>query len=180
MLAIMGDMGIEPEKHHHEVATAQHELGFKFNTLTKCGDYMQIYKYVIHQVAAAYGKIGDLHAEAGLWRQWLGHACASVDLEGRQAALRRLGLCRSVGHLPLLHRRHHQARQGAQRLHQPADQFLQAADPGLRSAGAAGLFVAQPLGVVPHSVLVQPQRQARGSALPRSGRKSLPCLMRRC
>jgi glutamine synthetase len=56
MLAIMGDMGIQPEKHHHEVATAQHELGFRFNTLTKCGDNMQIYKYVIHQVAAAYGK----------------------------------------------------------------------------------------------------------------------------
>ena len=56
MLAIMLDMGIQPEKHHHEVATAQHELGFKFNTLTKCGDYMQIYKYVIHQVANSYGK----------------------------------------------------------------------------------------------------------------------------
>src|SRR6201746_1048196 len=56
MLAVMRDMGIQPEKHHHEVATAQHELGFKFNTLTKCGDYMQIYKYVIHQVANSYGK----------------------------------------------------------------------------------------------------------------------------
>ena len=56
MLAVMGEMGIEPEKHHHEVATAQHELGFKFKNLTKCGDAMQIYKYVIHQVAAAYGK----------------------------------------------------------------------------------------------------------------------------
>ncbi|MCC6921140.1 MAG: type I glutamate--ammonia ligase [Alphaproteobacteria bacterium] len=56
MLAVMGEMGIEPEKHHHEVAPSQHELGFKFNTLVKCGDYMQIYKYVVHQVAAAYGK----------------------------------------------------------------------------------------------------------------------------
>src|SRR5258705_10445610 len=56
MLAVMGDMGIQPEKHHHEVAPSQHELGFKFNTLTKCGDYMKIYKYVIHQVAASYGK----------------------------------------------------------------------------------------------------------------------------
>ncbi|MBV9332337.1 MAG: type I glutamate--ammonia ligase [Alphaproteobacteria bacterium] len=56
MLAIMGDMGIEPEKHHHEVAGSQHELGFKFKPLTKCGDATQIYKYVIHQVAAAYGK----------------------------------------------------------------------------------------------------------------------------
>ena len=56
MLAVMGEMGIEPEKHHHEVATAQHELGIKFKPLTKCADAMQIYKYVIHQVAAAYGK----------------------------------------------------------------------------------------------------------------------------
>jgi len=31
-----------------------------------------------------------------LWRQWLGHACAPVDLEGRQAFVRRFGLCRSV------------------------------------------------------------------------------------
>src|SRR5260221_436355 len=38
MLAVMGDMGIEPEKHHHEVAPSQHELGFKFQTLTNCGD----------------------------------------------------------------------------------------------------------------------------------------------
>nr|TFG51156.1 MAG: type I glutamate--ammonia ligase [Hyphomicrobiales bacterium] len=56
MLAVMGEMGIEPEKHHHEVATAQHELGFKFKPLTKCADALQIYKYVIHQVANAYGK----------------------------------------------------------------------------------------------------------------------------
>jgi glutamine synthetase len=56
MLAVMGEMGIEPEKHHHEVATAQHELGMKFKPLTKCADALQIYKYVIHQVAAAYGK----------------------------------------------------------------------------------------------------------------------------
>ena len=72
-----------------------------------------------------------LHAEAGLWRQRLGHALPPVDLEGRQAGVRRQQIRRPLGDLPLLHRRHHQARQGDQRLHQPVDQLLQAPGPGL-------------------------------------------------
>ncbi|MEQ9435529.1 type I glutamate--ammonia ligase [Hyphomonas sp.] len=56
MLSIMGDIGLEPEKHHHEVAPAQHELGLKFSTLTVMADRLQLYKYVIHNVAASYGK----------------------------------------------------------------------------------------------------------------------------
>ena len=56
MLSVMGDIGLEPEKHHHEVAPAQHELGMKFNTLTTMADNLQLYKYVIHNVAASYGK----------------------------------------------------------------------------------------------------------------------------
>ncbi|MBR9834060.1 MAG: type I glutamate--ammonia ligase [Alphaproteobacteria bacterium] len=56
MLSIMGELGLEPEKHHHEVAPAQHELGMKFNTLTTMADNLQLYKYVIHNVAASYGK----------------------------------------------------------------------------------------------------------------------------
>ena len=56
MLAVMSDMGCEPEKHHHEVAPSQHELGMKFATLTAMADRMQKYKYIVHQVAAAYGK----------------------------------------------------------------------------------------------------------------------------
>ncbi len=56
MLSIMGEIGLQPEKHHHEVAPAQHELGLKFSTLTTMADRMQLYKYVIHNVAASYGK----------------------------------------------------------------------------------------------------------------------------
>jgi glutamine synthetase len=56
MLSIMNEIGLDVEKHHHEVAPAQHELGLKFSTLTVMGDRMNLYKYVIHQVAASYGK----------------------------------------------------------------------------------------------------------------------------
>ncbi len=80
MLTVMSDMGVKVEKHHHEVAAAQHELGMQFQTLTTCADHMQIYKYVVHQVAHAYGKsatfmpkpvFGDngtgMHCHFSLW-----------------------------------------------------------------------------------------------------------------
>ncbi|MFA5122458.1 type I glutamate--ammonia ligase [Zavarzinia sp.] len=56
MLSIMGDMGLPIEKHHHEVAASQHELGIKFATLVRAADYIQIYKYVVQNVAYQYGK----------------------------------------------------------------------------------------------------------------------------
>src|SRR6478735_1462054 len=56
MVSTMIEMGLPCDKHHHEVAAAQHELGMTFGTLTTTADRMQIYKYVVHQVAHAYGK----------------------------------------------------------------------------------------------------------------------------
>ena len=56
MVATMLEMGLPMDKHHHEVAAAQHELGLTFGTLTQTADRMQVYKYVVHQVAHAYGK----------------------------------------------------------------------------------------------------------------------------
>jgi glutamine synthetase len=56
MVSTMLEMGLPCDKHHHEVAAAQHELGLTFGTLVQTADRMQIYKYVVHQVAAAYGK----------------------------------------------------------------------------------------------------------------------------
>lgn len=56
MVSTMIEMGLPCDKHHHEVAASQHELGLTFGTLTTTADRMQIYKYVVHQVAHAYGK----------------------------------------------------------------------------------------------------------------------------
>ena len=57
MCLAIEDMGVTTEIHHHEVATAgQCEIGAKFNTLVQKADEVQILKYVVHNVAHAYGK----------------------------------------------------------------------------------------------------------------------------
>jgi glutamine synthetase len=56
MLSVMTEMGVAVEKHHHEVGAAQHELGIKFGPMVQMGDRLQVYKYVVHMVAQAYGK----------------------------------------------------------------------------------------------------------------------------
>jgi glutamine synthetase len=74
-------MGVAVEKHHHEVASAQHELGIKYQTLIKACDSLQLYKYCIHQTAQAYGKtvtfmpkpvFGDngsgMHVHQSIWK----------------------------------------------------------------------------------------------------------------
>jgi glutamine synthetase len=81
MVTMMVQMGLAMEKHHHEVAPSQHELGLKFNTLIGSADGMQIYKYVVHMVAHQYGKTatfmpkpvaGDngsgMHTHQSIWK----------------------------------------------------------------------------------------------------------------
>ncbi|QLH42766.1 MAG: glutamate--ammonia ligase [Coxiellaceae bacterium] len=57
MCMIMKDMGLFVETHHHEVATAnQNEIDIRYDELVKSADNIQILKYVVHNVAHAYGK----------------------------------------------------------------------------------------------------------------------------
>ncbi|HHJ38206.1 MAG: glutamine synthetase [Methylothermaceae bacteria B42] len=57
MCETLQEMGVTTEVHHHEVATAgQCEIGCKFNTLVKKADEVLILKYVVMNVAHAFGK----------------------------------------------------------------------------------------------------------------------------
>ena len=81
MLSTMKRLGMKVDKHHHEVGSCQHELGLIFDSLTKQADELQKYKYVIHNVAHAYGKsatfmpkpiYGDngtgMHVNMSIWK----------------------------------------------------------------------------------------------------------------
>jgi glutamine synthetase len=81
MVSTMVDMGLPMEKHHHEVAPSQHELGMKYDTLVAAADNQQVYKYVTHMVAHQYGKTatfmpkpvyGDngsgMHTHQSIWK----------------------------------------------------------------------------------------------------------------
>lgn len=82
MLTMIERMGVATEKHHHEVAPSQHELGILFDTMVTQGDAMQIYKYCVQMVAHKWGKtatfmpkpiVGDngsgMHVHQSLWKE---------------------------------------------------------------------------------------------------------------
>jgi glutamine synthetase len=81
ILAMMA-AGLHIDKHHHEVATAgQGEIGLHYGPLVKQADAVQLYKYILRNVARANGKVatfmpkplfGDngtgMHTHQSLWK----------------------------------------------------------------------------------------------------------------
>lgn len=81
MMESLREVGIVPVLHHHEVANAQYEIGFKFSTLKNTADNVQKFKYVIHNICESYGKtstfmpkpiFGDngsgMHVHQSIWK----------------------------------------------------------------------------------------------------------------
>lgn len=81
MLTVLESMGVAVEKHHHEVAASQCELGIRFAALLESADNVQLFKHCVHNVAHSYGKTatfmpkpinGDngsgMHVHQSLWK----------------------------------------------------------------------------------------------------------------
>lgn len=79
---LLGEVGINVECHHHEVATAgQCEIDFKFSNLLQTADSLMLFKYIVKNTAVAHGKTatfmpkplyGDngsgMHCHQSLWK----------------------------------------------------------------------------------------------------------------
>lgn len=79
----MMEAGIDVEAHHHEVATAgQGEIDMRFRSLTRMGDQVMIFKYILKNVAHAHGKTvtfmpkplfqdngTGMHTHQSLWKE---------------------------------------------------------------------------------------------------------------
>jgi glutamine synthetase len=82
MCRVMESVGIKVEKQHHEVATAgQAEIDIRFESLVRCADQLQWFKYITKNVARRYGKTvtfmpkplyGDngsgMHTHQSIWK----------------------------------------------------------------------------------------------------------------
>ena len=84
-LKALKDMGVKVEKHHHEVAPSQHELGMYFGTLTDMADNVQLYKYAVLMVTNSFGKSATFMPK--LVKGTMVQVCIVINQSGKEAPL---------------------------------------------------------------------------------------------
>ena len=181
MVLALQASGIDVEVQHHEVGGPVRPRSTSATGRSSRPPTRSLsYKYLVKQVARSARQGRDVHAEAALRRQRLGHAYPPEPLEGRhEPLLRREGLRAVVGHGALVHRRPAQAREGGPRLRGPDDELVSPARAGLRGADQPRVLAAQPLGVHPHpDVLHDPGRATPRVPLARPDLQPVPVVQR--
>lgn len=84
MCEILEEVGLKVEVHHREVATAQCEIGVRFNTLTPKADEVQRLKYVVQNVAHNYQKTATFMPKPIVGENGSGmHVHISLSKEGK-------------------------------------------------------------------------------------------------
>ena len=82
MVKVLVESGVGIEVHHHEVGTAgQCEIDMKYDTLVTMADQVQLYKYIVKNIAKAHGKTvtfmpkpiyadngSGMHTHQSLWK----------------------------------------------------------------------------------------------------------------
>lgn len=82
MVRVLIEAGVDVEVHHHEVGTAgQCEIDMKFDEMVRMADKVQLYKYIVKNVAKAHGKTvtfmpkpifadngSGMHTHQSLWK----------------------------------------------------------------------------------------------------------------
>jgi glutamine synthetase len=82
MVKVLVDSGVGIEVHHHEVGTAgQCEIDMKYDTMVSMADQVQLYKYIVKNVAKKHGKTvtfmpkpiyadngSGMHTHQSLWK----------------------------------------------------------------------------------------------------------------
>ena len=127
MLSTMKRMGMKVDKHHHEVASNQHELGLIFDSLTKAGGRAAEIQ-VRHPQRGACLMASRRPSCPSRWPATTAPACTSTCRSGRTASrCLQATNTRPVGRGAVFHRRHPEECQDAERLHQPVDELLQSA-----------------------------------------------------
>lgn len=78
---MLATMGLDPRQQHHDTAAGQSTIAIGPDGLVRSADRLQVYKYVVHNVAHSYGKSATflpkpvafepgsgLHLQQSLWR----------------------------------------------------------------------------------------------------------------
>ena len=133
-------------------------------------DNVMTFRLIAKEVAARPRRVRDVHAEADRRRVRLGDAHAPLAVRGRRQRVPRsratsTALSKVAKHFIaglLVHASE------ICRDHQPVGQLLQAADPGLRSAGLQVLGAQQPLGARARAALEDGQERVDAHRVPRA------------
>ena len=111
ILLTMQECGLDVESHHHEVASGgQGEIDLHYNSLLRTADAMMLYKYIVRNVARQHGKTATFMPKPLFQDNGSSMHTHQSLVEGRQAAVFRRWLRRTLRDCSVVYRRSDQAR----------------------------------------------------------------------